>query len=143
MNALRRQFLREVGTGMLLAGIGTSLALDLGIEPLEAADANPRLQFGALEPLVALMQETPPDRLIAQLVEQLRGGCSLQELVAAGALANARTFGGHDYVGFHTFMALAPAYRMAQQLPAESQAYPGVESAPSQHDAHTGIRWGC
>ncbi|MDB5386932.1 MAG: hypothetical protein JWM11_2578, partial [Planctomycetaceae bacterium] len=36
----------------------------------------------------------------------------------------ARTFGGHDYIGFHTFMALAPAYRMAQELPTALQPLP-------------------
>src|SRR5262249_61382518 len=38
-------------------------------------------------------------------------------LVPAVALANARTFGGEYYQGFHTFMALAPAYQMARELP--------------------------
>src|SRR6185437_11678569 len=44
--------------------------------------------------------------------------------LAAGALANARTFGGEDYIGFHTMMALAPAMHMAGELPAELQALP-------------------
>src|SRR5262249_13360565 len=35
----------------------------------------------------------------------------------AAALANARTFGGEHYQGFHTFMALAPAYQMAREAP--------------------------
>ncbi len=48
----------------------------------------------------------------------------LRRLVAAAALANARTFGGEDYVGFHTMMALSPALRMASELPAEQQALP-------------------
>src|SRR5213082_3520619 len=36
---------------------------------------------------------------------------------AVAALANARTFGGEDYVGFHTMMALAPAVHMSAELP--------------------------
>jgi hypothetical protein len=48
----------------------------------------------------------------------------LNELVAAAALANARTFGGEDYVGFHTMMALHPAYMMARELPKERQPLP-------------------
>jgi hypothetical protein len=39
-------------------------------------------------------------------------------------LANARTFGGEDYVGFHTLMAMAPAFHMSQELPANVQALP-------------------
>jgi hypothetical protein len=30
---------------------------------------------------------------------------SLPDVVAAAAFANARTFGGEDYVGFHTLMS--------------------------------------
>jgi hypothetical protein len=39
-----------------------------------------------MEPLVSLMQETPPDELIPLLVEKLQAGTSLKTLVAAGAL---------------------------------------------------------
>src|SRR6185369_10595079 len=55
---------------------------------------------------------------------RLRAGTDLRRVVAAAALANARTFGGEDYVGFHTMMALAPALHMAQELPAELQPLP-------------------
>jgi hypothetical protein len=58
------------------------------------------------------------------MVEKLRAGTELKQLVAAAALANARTFGGEDYVGFHTLMALAPAYHMARQLPDDRRALP-------------------
>jgi hypothetical protein len=51
------------------------------------------------------------------LVERLRSDTDLRELVAAAVLANARQFGGEHYRGFHAFMALAPAYRMAAELP--------------------------
>lgn len=120
----RREFLGDVGRGMLLAGLGSTLAADIGIQPLRADDEPRALSFGSQEPLVALMQDTPPDRLTALLVEKLKTGTDLRTLVAAGALANARTFGGEDYVGFHTFMALAPAYRMAQELPTALQPLP-------------------
>jgi hypothetical protein len=48
----------------------------------------------------------------------------LKTLIAAGALANARKFGGQDYIGYHSLMALAPAYHMSQELPAERAALP-------------------
>ena len=54
----------------------------------------------------------------------MRSGTDLRQLTAAAALANARTFGGEDYVGFHTMMALAPALHMARELPTESQPLP-------------------
>ena len=70
------------------------------------------------------MQETPIERLLPTLVERIQGGTDLKSLVAAGALANARTFGGEDYIGFHTMMALAPAYHMARELPESRQRLP-------------------
>src|SRR5439155_13446497 len=63
--------------------------------------------------------DTPPDKLLPLLVRMLHDGAELKDLVAAAALANARTFGGQDYTGYHTLMALAPAYQMAKELPAD------------------------
>ncbi|MCS7046742.1 MAG: twin-arginine translocation signal domain-containing protein [Gemmataceae bacterium] len=122
--ASRRDFLRQVGAGMVAASIGGDLADDLGVSTAFAADGPEELTFGPWEPLVALMQETPAPRLLPTLHERLRRGASLLDLVRAAALANARTFGGEDYVGFHTMCALAPAYRMAAELPAAEQALP-------------------
>jgi hypothetical protein len=122
-NRNRREFLADVGRGMLVAGVGSALAADLGLAPAFAADA-PTLSFGKLEPLVALMQETPIDKLLPLLYEKMQGGTELSTLVAAGALANARTFGGQDYDGYHTIMALAPAYEMARELPESRRALP-------------------
>jgi len=122
----RRGFLSDVGKGMLVATVGPALVADLGLaragEAGEAVDGP--LSFGPLEGLVCLMQETPLSRLNAVLVEKLRGGAELRTLTAAAALANARTFGGEDYVGFHTMMALAPAFRMSAELPAELAPLP-------------------
>jgi len=120
----RREFLGDVGRGMLLAGLGTTLAGDLGLAYVRGDEAPQALSFGEMEPLVALMQDTPPAKLTAILVDKLKSGTSLKTLVAAGALSNARTFGGQDYIGFHTFMALAPAYRMAMELPTALQPLP-------------------
>jgi hypothetical protein len=121
----RREFLAEVGQGMFVASVGSTVALDLGLCPQVLAEEGPgRLTFGKLEPLVSLMQETPPAKLQPMLIEKLRNGMELSELVAAAALANARTFGGEDYIGFHTMMALHPAYMMARELPREKQPLP-------------------
>jgi hypothetical protein len=109
---------------MLIAGFGPALAADLGLARLMAEEPPNRLNFGKLEALVCLMQETPADKLLPILAERLRQGTESAQLVAAAALANARTFGGEDYIGFHTLMALAPAYRMAQQMPEGQRALP-------------------
>jgi hypothetical protein len=118
----RRQFLANVGQGAIAAAIGMGTAARMG---LAAADDGPAtLSFGALEPLVCLLQETPAEKLLPALVARLKSGLALRELVSAAALANARTFGGEDYVGFHTMMALRPALRMSEELPAELQPLP-------------------
>src|SRR5262245_35673226 len=107
----RRQFLTEVGQGMLVASVGPFLAADLGLASRALADGktSERLTFGSLEPLVTMMQETPADKLMSLAVKKLQGGTELRTLVSAAALANARAFGGHNYDGYHTFMALAPS----------------------------------
>ena len=120
----RREFLEDVGRGMLVASLGSAAALELGMAPCVAEEAIRRLTFGHLEPLVSLMQETPPEKLLPLLVAKLKSGSDLRTLVSSAALANARAFGGQDYTGYHTFMALMPAYRMAGELPAERQALP-------------------
>jgi hypothetical protein len=89
----RREFLAEVGRGMLVATVGCEVAGDLGLSTAQAAEETP-LSFGSLEPLVCVMQETPVNRLLPVLVEKLHSGVDLRQLVAAAALANARTFGG-------------------------------------------------
>lgn len=119
----RREFLGDVGRGMLVATLGLEVATELGLSKVWAEEQE-ALSFGALEPLVRLMQETPVDALLPKLTAELRSGTELRRLVAAAAMANARTFGGEDYIGFHTMMALAPALHMAGELPAEVQPLP-------------------
>jgi hypothetical protein len=120
----RREFLADVGRGMIVASIGAAVAAELGLSPAFAGEFDKPLSFGKLEPLVGLMQDTPARRLQPLLVRKLRDGTDLKTLVAAGALANARTFGGQDYVGYHAMMALMPAYEMSQQLSGQEQALP-------------------
>ncbi len=121
----RREFLAGVGQGMLVASIGYEVAMGLGLSPAAAAEEAPKaLAFGNLEPLVCLMQETPADHLLPELAARLSSGTPLRDLLRAGVLANVRSFGGEDYIGFHTMMAMSPAWHMSGELPAESQALP-------------------
>lgn len=121
----RRRFLAGVGQGSLILSIGPVMAAELGLAPRKVpAGGSDRLEFGDLEGLVSWMQETPIEKLQAGLVSKWREGVELKRLVAAGALANARTFGGEDYIGFHTFMALSPALNMASMLPKKEAVLP-------------------
>jgi hypothetical protein len=124
MNRTRRAFLADVGKGMLVASVGPALAAELGLAPGLAADGPERLTFGDREPLVSLLQDTPADKLLPVVVSKMKDGTDLRTLVAAAALANARTFGGQDYDGYHAFMALAPSLHMAGELPEDRRALP-------------------
>lgn len=121
----RRSFLSNVSTGTLVATLGTAVASDLGLMPSAfARDLETPLDFGDLEPLVRLLQETPLNKLQAEIVSRHRKGESSKRFIAAAALANARTFGGEDYIGFHTFMALAPAFKMSTLLSGPESTLP-------------------
>ncbi len=121
----RRGFLADVGKGTLLATIGPALASELGLAPAAlGAEKSDALAFGEMEPLVCFMQETPVEKLQAALTAKLGEGVPLKKLLAAGALANARSFGGEDYIGFHTLMALTPALKMSGKMPGKEAALP-------------------
>jgi hypothetical protein len=120
----RRQFLGGMGRSVCSAAVGLALAEHAGFAETLARFVPERLRFGALDPLVDLMQATPADALLPLLVEKLNGGASLGELVAAGALANARALGGTNYNGYHALMALVPSFEMAGQVPQPLAALP-------------------
>ena len=122
----RRVFLSDVGRGMLAAGLGASLANDLGFSTAFAERGTEALlPLGEHTSLVELMRNTPAESLQPQLAGMLmKGETDLKKLIAAGALANAVTFEGCDYVGFHTAMALLPALEMSQLLTSNRQPLP-------------------
>src|SRR5260370_16476604 len=110
MNApnTRREFLADVGRGMLVATLGYGMARDLGVATAFAADAPDVLDFGSLEPLVRFLQETPLAKLLPGLSTRLTSGANLHRLFTAAAPANSRTFRGEVYVGFPTLISIAP-----------------------------------
>ncbi len=120
----RRKFLADVGCGMLVAGVGSHLAFDLGLCSASAAEFDELVRFGDLEPLVQFMQQTPLEKLQREVLDKMQQGTAAQTLIAAAALANARAFGGQDYDGYHTFMALAPAWEMSRALPERERPLP-------------------
>lgn len=113
---------------MFIASIGGAAANDLGFSTAfadEGEDPATALNFGELEPLASLMQDTPAPKLQQLLVEKLSSGeADLKKLISAGALANARVFGGDDYDGYHCMMALAPALEMAAEMPEGEKPLP-------------------
>ena len=65
----RREFLSDVGRGMVTAAVGFGMAHELGLAPVFGSEAEVPLTFGGIEPLVCLMQETPVAKLLPVLVE--------------------------------------------------------------------------
>ncbi len=121
----RREFISDVGRGMLAAGLGVSLASDLGFSTAFAEQGTESIPLGEYTRLVELMRNTPAEKLQPLLAEKiLKGETTVKQLTAAGALANAVTFGGCDYVGFHTAMAMLPALEMSKQLASSRQPLP-------------------
>lgn len=113
----RRAFLTDIGRGMLAAGLGSSLAQDLGFSTAFAAEGAESIPLGEHSGLVELMRNTPAETLQPILAKKVQNGeTDLRKIVAAAALANAVTFGGCDYVGFHTAMAMLPALEMSRQM---------------------------
>src|SRR3979409_1583493 len=87
----RREFLQEVGGGMLAVLVGSGLAAELGLAAEDRRDERAKTPTG-LDSLSQLIQQTPTKDLLPALDKRLKSGTSLKELIAAGALANARAF---------------------------------------------------
>jgi hypothetical protein len=119
----RRQFLAEVGQGMTAVLVGPALAHQLGVGAEARGDDKSKTPAG-IDRLAKLIQETRPEKLLGVFKGELDKGTTLREMVAAGALANARAFAGQDYDGYHTFMALAPSFTMASELPEKDRPLP-------------------
>ncbi len=121
----RLAFLSDVGRGMLAAGMGASLASDLGFSTAFAEQGSDSVPLGEYTHLVELMRSTPAQKLQPMLAAKLvKGETNLKQLTGAGALANAVTFGGCDYVGFHTAMAMLPGLAMSGLLPDNRRPLP-------------------
>ena len=121
--ASRRAFLSQIGSGALLAGLGVGLGHELGFGLPRTLDEE-ALELGRFAPWVELMSTTEPANLQLRVMELINKGVTLSDLIAAGALANARAFGGEDYIGYHAYMALVPAFEISQELPAEQAPLP-------------------
>src|SRR5262249_58741337 len=104
--------------------VGRALAGARALGGQARADAKDTPVNPSLDRLAGQLQETPPGKLFGVLKGLLDKGTDVRELVAAGAIANTRAFAGQDYDGYHTFMALPPAYAMARELPEAQRALP-------------------
>src|SRR5436309_93103 len=108
---------------MLAVLVGPGLAAELGLAAEDNKEGQAKTAAG-LARLSQIIQQTSTKDLLPALHTELKNGVSLRELIAAGHLANVRAFGGQDYNGFHSFMALCPSYAMAAALPEKERPLP-------------------
>ncbi|MDP1563642.1 MAG: hypothetical protein Q8M16_19860 [Pirellulaceae bacterium] len=121
----RRVFMSDVGRSMFAAGLGATLAENIGFSAAFAEQSSDSISLGKYEALVELIRNTPAAKLqsiVAKMI--ISGETTLTQLTAASALANAVTFGGCDYVGYHTAMAMLPALELSRSLPNGRQPLP-------------------
>jgi hypothetical protein len=97
----RRRFLRTAGAGTA-ALEWPGLSGLLSVSPVRADEAKvtpDAVRFGPdIEPVVRLIEETPRDRCVAALVDQLRGGLPYRRFLAAVFLAAVRKGDSHHSV---------------------------------------------
>ena len=121
----RREFLSDVTRGMIVAGLGPSIA-----SQLESLRRSPKKAPSHSTSASCIRWSISSNRRQRRscsriLVKKMRSGdADLRQMIAAASLANAETFGGEDYVGYHTEMALVPALRMSKLMPEGRQALP-------------------
>ncbi|HUR29116.1 MAG TPA: hypothetical protein VM509_13085 [Planctomycetota bacterium] len=120
----RRAFLGGIGASAVSASLAFAYASQLGWASDLTRRERERLRFGANDELIDLLQATPADEVLPLVVQRLKTGTTLVELVGASALANARAYGGTNYNGYHTLMALCPSFEMAVQAPGPYSALP-------------------
>ena len=85
----RREFLQEVGGGMLAVLVGPTLAAELGLAAEDTKDDKAK-PSPAIARIAEIVQQSPTDRLLGALDEQMKKGATLRQLIAGGAIANAR-----------------------------------------------------
>src|SRR5437867_10947928 len=90
----RRHFLQTAATASVAAGLGEWAKL-VPLSPATAAEAKvtPDLvRFSPdIEPIVRLIEETPREKCVAMMIQQLKKGLPYRNFLAALYLANIRT----------------------------------------------------
>ena len=83
----RRDFLADVGRGMLVASLGSATAIDLGITPCAAEEPTQRLTFGQAQPLVGRCscRKLPRISCCPTWSAKLKTGTDLKTLVTSAA----------------------------------------------------------
>jgi hypothetical protein len=129
----RRYFLGTAAT----AGAALSLGEWAGLLPLSAACADeakvtPELvRFSPdIEPIVRLIEQTPRERCVAAMIEQLRAGLPYRHFLAALYLAAIRAAKWHGQIhGYdHNAYVVHSAHQLALDLPVSDRLLPAFHA---------------
>jgi hypothetical protein len=126
----RRHFLRAAATTGTAFGLGDFTRLwPLGPANADEATLTPNLvRFSPeIEPVVRLIEETPDDKCIAAMVEQLKNGLPYRHFLAAlylAAIRAARWHGSGMHGYDHNAYVVHSAYQLGLDLPAGEQLLP-------------------
>jgi hypothetical protein len=119
----RRAFVKASAATASIIGLGGELAALAPLSPLAAAETmlspeDVRLT-PEIEPLVRLIEDTPRERAVPMMIEQLRKGVSYRQFLAALFLASARL-----NVSPHHFYMIYSAHQLSLEVPAEDRLLP-------------------
>src|SRR5262245_6739900 len=126
----RRHFLQTAATAGAAFGLGDLAGLwSLGPENADEAKVTPDLvRFSPeIEPVVRLIEQTPDDKCVAVMVEQLRTGLPYRHFVAGlylAAIRAARWHGDGIHGYDHSAYVVHSAYQLSLDLPAGEQLLP-------------------
>ena len=84
-----------------------------------------------IEPLVLFVEETPPDRIVAETYEKLRNGTSVKDMLLAGALAVIRSSDlppGHHGGPLHPVAGLHAVHNISSRLTGKYAMMPVVQT---------------
>jgi hypothetical protein len=117
----RRRFLGTVGAGAALGLRDLTELLALSPMPADEGKATPdKLRFGPdLEPLVRLIEETPREKCVAALAEQLRAGLPYRRFLSAIFFAAIRKGDSH-----HSVYLVHSAHQVSLDLRPEERLLP-------------------
>lgn len=118
----RRRFLHTAATGGALLGFGNLSAFrHLAAAELPAAQGRPwQVRYGAdIEPIVRLIEETPSEKCVEVMIEQLRRGLSYRDFMSAVFLAGLRN--GGDFGYYHCIYMIHSANHLSLDAPVEER----------------------
>ena len=84
-----------------------------------------------IEPLVLFVEETPPDRIVAETYEKLKSGTTVKDMLLAGALAVMRSSDlppGHHGGPLHPIAGLHAVRSIAERLDGDYATMPVVQN---------------